>query len=71
MSEADYFTEEEMAGILRVKASTLKQNRCLKKNHPPFVKVGNSILYPKIDFKKWQESRLQHERTEEVASEGA
>jgi|GEM_PF-6581746 len=62
MREEDYFSEEEMAAILRIKKATLKQNRCLKKNHPPFVKVGNSILYPKSEFSSWKDSRIVRER---------
>lgn len=58
----NYYTEEEIMLFLGQKKSTLQKNRSLGRNHPPFIKLGVRILYPKKDFQEWVDS--QHLRTE-------
>lgn len=53
MSKDDYFSEDEMADILRIKKSTLTKNRCNGEKHPPFIKFGRVILYPKKEVSEW------------------
>lgn len=49
----EYFTEDEMGALLGVLKSTLQKRRCMGLGHPPFVKLGNQILYPKQLAKNW------------------
>lgn len=53
MSKDDYFTEKELAEVLRLSPLTLQKNRCLGKGHPPFIKIGRLVLYPKKEFNSW------------------
>ncbi len=56
----DYYCDEDVAGFLHWKKSTLVKNRCLGKNHPPFIRVGRTVLYPVKAFKEWMESMRIH-----------
>lgn len=50
----EYITEEEMARLLKLRSlSALKSRRQRGTNHPPYVEVGNEILYPKRMFLEW------------------
>jgi len=51
-----FYWENEMAGILGLERSTLAKNRSLKKNHPPFKKLGGKVAYPIREFEIWLES---------------
>lgn len=53
MKKEDYLTDEDVAEILRLEVSTVKKNRRIGKNHPPFIKIGARILYPRDQFEKW------------------
>ena len=55
-SKDDYFTEKELAVILRMSPNTLQKNRSLGKGHPPFIKVGKMVLYPRKEFDAWIKS---------------
>lgn len=43
----EYFSEDEMADILRVDVKTLRSRRSRGTNHPPYVVIGRQTLYPK------------------------
>lgn len=49
----EFYTEAEMADILNIHANTLKRNRCIGTNHPPFKKIGRMVIYPKQEYLKW------------------
>lgn len=53
MEREEFYTEQEMAELLGYKLSTMKKNRCMGTNHPPFMKLGGRIVYPKEDYRKW------------------
>jgi predicted DNA-binding transcriptional regulator AlpA len=64
MSRNDYLSENEVAEILRLKVSTLKKNRSLGVDHPPFLRIGKRVYYPLKEFKEWMEGHILHrERT--------
>lgn len=53
MGAEEFYTEAEMAEMLRIRRATLIKNRCLGRAHPPFKKIGRQILYPKLEYAKW------------------
>lgn len=62
MSPLDFLTDSDIAEYLRLKVSTVKKNRSIGINHPPFIKIGGRILYPKKEFEHWIKSlELQRE----------
>lgn len=56
----ELLSESEVAEIIRYKPSTLKKNRCEGRNHPPFVKVGRKVFYPKKEVLNWLKSHELH-----------
>lgn len=46
-SQLEYYSEDEMAHILRISVKTLRSRRSRGTNHPPYVVVGRQALYPK------------------------
>lgn len=57
MQREDFYTEDEMCKLLNYKQTTLRKNRCIRKNHPPFMKLGNQIIYPKREYLRWVHSK--------------
>lgn len=57
----ELLSENEVAEIIRYSPNTLKKNRCEGKNHPPFVKVGRKVLYPKTEVLNWLKARTLYE----------
>lgn len=52
----DYYVEEEVAELLGLAPRTLQKNRCERRRHPPFKKIGGKIYYPKKEFHLWFDS---------------
>lgn len=49
-----YFTEEEMAKVLRISVGTLRCRRSRGSNHPPYVSLRRGVVvYPKELFLRW------------------
>jgi len=48
-----YYDEEEICRFLGCNKRTLQTYRSNRTNHPPFIKLGNKILYPKDEFHRW------------------
>lgn len=55
-----YLSEKEMASMIKVTDRSLKNRRCIGKNHPPFIKVGATILYPESLAHKWLMNKVEH-----------
>jgi hypothetical protein len=51
---ADYLTPEELAAELGRSLVTLARGR-LDKKGPPFIKMGNQVLYPRESIRPWLE----------------
>lgn len=49
----EFYSEEEMAKILRIDLKTLRSRRSRGTNHPPYVQIGRQVLYPKNLYLKW------------------
>lgn len=56
MERKDYYTEEEMMEILGYKKPTMQKRRSLGLHHPPFKKLGGRIVYPKVEYRKWEQA---------------
>lgn len=53
-----YFTEQEMANLMRLKESTLRSRRATGTEHPPYIEVRRGfVLYPKQDYFEWLAER--------------
>jgi len=59
---SDFYSEDEMARFLGVTVETLRKRRCAGKNHPPFVSIGNGVVFPKDEFDRWVRSRISKAR---------
>lgn len=57
-SMENYFTEEQAAAILGITVATLRNRHAAGKDHPPKTPERR---YPKGEFHKWMNGRLQHE----------
>lgn len=52
--QPEYYTEAEMANMLRIDVKTLKSRRSRGTNHPPYVEITRGhVLYPKEPVEKW------------------
>jgi hypothetical protein len=55
-----YFTEKEMAEILRTSPGCLAKDRHVgKRDLPPYVKFGHRVLYPAEQFYEWEKKTLK------------
>jgi hypothetical protein len=53
-----YYSEKEMAEFLGKTIPTLRVDHCHRRNRvPPKTKMGRVIIYSKLSFSKWLESR--------------
>jgi hypothetical protein len=53
-----YYSEEEMAKFLGKTVATLRVDHCHRRDRvPPKTKIGRVIVYSKISFAKWLETR--------------
>lgn len=52
----EYYSEEEVTEFLGIAISTIRFQRSVGRNHPPYVKIGKKTLYPKKDFDAWVKS---------------
>lgn len=55
--KSQYLSEEEMAQVLRVTLACLKKRRYSGKDHPPFIKMGDAVIYPVEPFRRWAKDR--------------
>lgn len=47
-------------GFLNRSKLTLQRERSVRKNHPPFIKLGQLIYYPVDQFHQWFASQPVH-----------
>jgi hypothetical protein len=53
-----YWTEQEMASILRITLASLRGRRSRGTEHPPYIEVRRGfVLYPKDMALSWLDSR--------------
>jgi hypothetical protein len=56
----DFYTEQEIATILGISVGRLRNRICEGGDHPPFI-PGKVKRFPKVEFRKWDLSRLKRE----------
>jgi hypothetical protein len=56
--EHDYLTPGELSELTRKPVKSLAVERCLGRDHPPFLRIGRKILYRKADVLAWLESHV-------------
>lgn len=61
MSDQEFMSEEQVANILNIDIRTLQNRRYARKNHPPFIKVGDTVLYRRTAFIQWMKEREKHQ----------
>jgi hypothetical protein len=49
----EYFTEDDVCVAMGWELPTLRSDRSRNVDHPPFIKRGRRILYPKDKFINW------------------
>jgi len=52
----EFLTPREVSDLIRVPVSSMAVHRCLRHDHPPYLKVGRKIIYKKTDVLEWLES---------------
>jgi hypothetical protein len=52
----EFLTPNEVGELTRKPVASLAVDRCLRRDHPPFLKIGRKILYKKSDVLAWLES---------------
>ena len=57
VSEADYLTSPEVAGMVRKPDATLRYWRHIGYG-PPYGKVGRTVLYKRSDVETWLEGQF-------------
>jgi phage pi2 protein 07 len=60
-----YYSEKEMADLLDLEKDSLAKNRSIGRNHPPYIKIGAMVCYPKDEFERWMRSRVVREYADE------
>lgn len=53
----DAYTEDEVCQILGLAKKTMQKKRSMGKNHPPFIKLGAKIFFPRKLFHSWWNSQ--------------
>lgn len=48
-----YFKEDEMCRLLDIEMPTLQSRRSRGNDHPPYIKIGRQVLYPKDKYVAW------------------
>lgn len=52
-------SETEAAARMGIKRRSLEQRRRLGHSCPPFIKTGNRIAYPRLEFEAWIAGKMQ------------
>jgi hypothetical protein len=52
----DYLTPSEVSQLTRKPVASLAVDRCLRRDHPPFLRIGRKIIYRKTDVLAWLEA---------------
>jgi hypothetical protein len=54
----DYLTPEEVSELTRQPVKSMAVARCLRRDHPPYLKVGRKILYRRADVLAWLDAHV-------------
>jgi hypothetical protein len=57
--ENEFLTPDEVARLLRKPSrKVLAVDRCLGRDHPPYIKIGRKILYKRADVLRWLDGHV-------------
>ena len=56
MAQDELLTPAEVARLRRTSVGALAVERCERRDHPPFFKIGRKILYRRSDVVAWIEA---------------
>lgn len=56
MIETDLMTSDETARMLRTTRQALAAQRCMRRDHPPYLKMGRKVLYSRAAVLEWLEA---------------
>jgi hypothetical protein len=57
--ENEFLLPDEVARLLRKpNRKVLAVDRCLRRDHPPYIKIGRKILYKRADVLAWLEAHV-------------
>ena len=62
-------TPKEVAPIFHTTARSLAVMRCLRRDHPPYLKIGRKILYRRADVLAWLDAHVVNASTPKVSNE--
>lgn len=69
--ENEYITTSELARLTRTQPQTWRRKRWRGGGGPPFVKIGNRVLYRRSDVDRWLTERTFKSTSEVMPSVGA
>jgi hypothetical protein len=52
----EYLTSRELAELLRIEEQTIRVHR-VRGTGPSFVRIGNRVLYRRVDVERWLADR--------------
>ncbi len=67
--EHEYMKPKEVSELTRQPVESMAVARSLRRDHPPFLKVGRRILYKRTDVLAWLDAHAVNP-TREAAHEG-
>ena len=57
--ENEFLVPDEVARLLRKpNKKVLAVDRCLRRDHPPYIKIGRKILYKRADVLAWLDAHV-------------
>jgi hypothetical protein len=56
--EHEYMKPKEVSELVRRPVESLAVDRCMRRDHPPYLKVGRKILYKRTDVLAWLDAHV-------------
>ncbi len=59
----DYLVPSEVAELMRRPVESLAVDRCMRRDHPPYLKTGRKVLYRRADVLAWLDAHIVNPAT--------
>lgn len=66
MTDPEYFRPIDVSELMGWSLKTLANYRC-EGVGPPYIKVGRSVLYPKVEFYRWLKEKHREQKAARAA----